>query len=400
VEREEVIRGPNPASALAAEQRIESIDAIRGVALFGVLMVNLLTIFRISIFEPYAVSAPLGSDWVVEHIVSLVLASKAFCLFSVLFGVGLAIQYERLMPSGRVHYWLMRRLTVLLAFGLAHLLLLWNGDILTEYALAGLVVLPLLALRSPALIRIAAALLALQVAGPLLLYSIPWPDPTSLQAHVDRAHAIYSTASFADVRVFSFRELPLVFWLHVSVFPRTLALFVFGAWLWKTGVLKRPDAFSHNLTTAAWTGIGAGATLTAADLDGTLSSSGLSGWALAELAHVLLALGYGAALLLFLPHAPRVVSAFAPIGRMAFTNYLLQSIVFGFVFFGYGFGQFGRMGTASAFVLGLTVYFIQLAASRWWLRRFRFGPVEWLWRTLMYGFAARMRKGAATQTRA
>ena len=395
MEREEVIRGRSPNSALAAEERIESIDAIRGVALFGVLIVNLLTIFRISIFEPYADTAPLGPDWLVEHIVSFVLESKAFCLFSVLFGVGLAIQYERLMPSGRAHYWLVRRLIVLLALGLAHLLLLWNGDILTEYALAGLVVLPLLALPPPALLRIALALLALQVAGPLLLYSISWPDPGWLQEHVEMAHAIYATGSFADVRAFSFMELPLVFWLHVSIFPRTLALFVFGAWLWKAGVLKRPDAFGRYVTTAAWTGIAAGATLTAADLHGTLSSSGLSGLALAELAPVLLAVGYGAALLLFLPHAPLVLSAFTPIGRMAFTNYLLQSIVFGFVFFGYGLGQFGRMGTASAFVLGVTVYLIQIAVSRWWLRRFRFGPVEWLWRTLTYGFAAPMRKGAS-----
>jgi uncharacterized protein len=87
----------------------------------------------------------------------------------------------------------------------------------------------------------------------------------------------------------------------------------------------------------------------------------------------------------------RLLSAFAPMGRMAFTNYLMQSVVFGLVFFGYGLGQFGRMGAAQAFALGLAVYVVQLYLSSWWLRRYRFGPIEWLWRTLMYGSVQPMR---------
>ena len=373
MEREEVVRGRSTNSALAAEDRIESIDAIRGVALFGVLIVNLLQIFSISIFASYPDTPVLGADWLVQHLVGLVLASKAICLFSLLFGVGLAIQYERLLPSGRPHYWLARRLAVLLALGLIHLLLVWNGDILTAYALAGFLVLPLLALPPRVLVAAAAALLAVQVLGPLFLYSIPWAKEAWLGEHIEMANRVYAEGSFLDVRLFSFAELPPIFWLHVSIFPRTLALFVFGAWLWKTGVLRRPDAFRPSLTAAAWTGIVAGTILTAADAP------------LDELGPVLMALGYGAALSLLLPRAPLLRSAFAPLGRMAFTNYLLQSIVFGFVFYGYGLGQFGRMGSADAFVLGAAFYVIQLGLSRWWLARFRFGPVEWLWRRLMYG---------------
>jgi uncharacterized protein len=104
---------------------------------------------------------------------------------------------------------------------------------------------------------------------------------------------------------------------------------------------------------------------------------------------VLLALGYGAALLSLaeLSATRQCLSAFAPLGRMAFTNYVLQSVILGFIFFGYGLGQFGRMGAAAAFALGMAVYAGQLVFSRWWLRRNRFGPIEWLWRTLMYGAA-------------
>jgi uncharacterized protein len=75
----------------------------------------------------------------------------------------------------------------------------------------------------------------------------------------------------------------------------------------------------------------------------------------------------------------------APLGRTAFSNYLLQSIIFGFIFFGYGLGLFNRLSSSKAFILGLTVYLAQAAMSALWLRRFEFGPVEWLWRALMYG---------------
>lgn len=371
---------PADASPGASQERIASIDAIRGIALFGVLTVNLLQIFSISLFGPYPDSPVLGADWWVQHLVGLILESKAICLFSLLFGAGLAMQYERLLPSARPHYWLARRLAALLAFGLAHLLLIWNGEILTHYALAGFLVLPLLALPARALAAAAAALLALQLIGPLFLYSIPWADEAWLEEHVAMANTVYAEGSFLDVRRFSFAELAPIFWLHVSIFPRTLALFAFGAWLWKAGVLRRLDVFRPYLTAAAWAGIVGGTILMAA------------GTPLDELSPVLMALGYGAALLLVLPRAPLLRSAFAPLGRTAFTNYLLQSIVFTFIFYGYGLGRFGSMGSADVFVLGVAVYLVQIALSKWWLGKFRFGPVEWLWRTLMYGFAAPLRK--------
>jgi uncharacterized protein len=77
---------------------------------------------------------------------------------------------------------------------------------------------------------------------------------------------------------------------------------------------------------------------------------------------------------------------------MAFTNYLLQSLIFCWIFFGYGLGQFGRMSATMAFALGVAVYAAQMALSRRWLAHYRFGPVEWLWRTLMYGQAQPMRR--------
>ena len=380
---------------MAPDDRIESIDVIRGIALFGVLIVNLVTEFRVSIFQQFlgTGSAAVDSDIVVERIVSFGFESKAFCLFTLLFGIGLAIQFDRLSGLGRPLYWLVRRLAVLLAFGLIHLLFVWNGDILTEYALAGLVVLPLLLLRSPGLLVAALSFLALYAAGPAL-YSIPWPSANALQHHVALANQVYSTGNLAEIRRFSLQELPLLLPLHMFVFPRTLALFLFGMLLWRAGILKRAHDFKYQMIVAAIAGVAGGAALTAADASGSLKNLGTSGQVLAALTPVLLALGYGAALMALtqLSIARRFLSAFAPIGRMAFTNYVLQSIIFGFIFFGYGLGQFSRMNAAMAFAIGVAVYMAQLVLSMWWLRRYCFGPIEWLWRTLMYGEAQPMSK--------
>lgn len=108
---------------------------------------------------------------------------------------------------------------------------------------------------------------------------------------------------------------------------------------------------------------------------------------LANASNIFMGLGYGAAViaLVELTAAKRVLRIFAPLGRMAFTNYLMQSVIFTWVFFGYGLGFFGRLGAAEALGLGIIVYTCQIALSAVWLHRYRFGPIEWLWRTLMYG---------------
>ena len=108
---------------------------------------------------------------------------------------------------------------------------------------------------------------------------------------------------------------------------------------------------------------------------------------------ILLALGYGAAIIGIanLASGKKLLGWAAPLGRMAFTNYLAQSLIFGWIFYGYGLGLFGRLGVTSALAIGVAVYIGQVFFSAWWLRRYRYGPVEWLWRTLMYGVAQPMR---------
>ena len=122
-----------PPGPVSPSGRIDSIDALRGVALLGVLAINLVTEFRVSIFEQFlSMARPVSAaDRAVETFLMLFVNMKAFALFSLLFGIGLAIQFERLSENPRRALLLLRRLIVLLLFGLIHLGLIWNGDILT-----------------------------------------------------------------------------------------------------------------------------------------------------------------------------------------------------------------------------------------------------------------------------
>jgi uncharacterized protein len=116
---------------------------------------------------------------------------------------------------------------------------------------------------------------------------------------------------------------------------------------------------------------------------------------LERLANVLLSCGYGAAIIWASDTArgATLLAWAAPIGRMALTNYLMQSVIFSWLFYGYGFGLFGKLGVAAALTLGTSVYVAQVIISAYWLQRYRFGPLEWLWRSAMYGTWQPLRRG-------
>jgi uncharacterized protein len=355
------------------EERLVALDILRGVALFGVMAINLVFEFRVSIFEqflpPREVASPL--DRMIATFLSEAIELKAFALFSLLFGAGLAIQFDRLAEKPRAAL-LLRRLLALLAFGVIHLTLIWNGDILTEYALAGLLVLPLL--YGPRWLLAACALALLAVyASSVLMRLISLPDASWLAY---QARQIYPTGSFSEILRFRVHEIAAIAPLHVWVFPRTLALFLIGALVWRTGIVQRASERRWLLF---------GAALAAAVSTAFVGS---------VLATVTLALAYGAFIIGLASTAMgmRLLGWAAPLGRMAFTNYILQSLIFGWVFYGYGLGLFGKLNVSTALGFGVAVYAAQAYFSQWWLRRYRFGPIEWLWRSLMYGQLQPMRR--------
>jgi len=389
-------RPAEPASApVNPSERIDAIDALRGLTLFGVLAINITMIFRVSIFEQFLPPAATTSalDRAILAFLMAAIEMKAFALFSLLFGVGLAIQFERLAANPRRALLLSRRLTVLLAIGLIHLLLIWNGDILVEYSLAGFIVLPLLWGPRWLLAVGAALLLAFYLVTPLLPPVVAWPTTAWLRDHVAAARQAYGTGGYFEILAFQIRELPVMLPLHVWVFPRTIALFLFGMLAWRTDIIRRPAEHQGLLVAVALTGIVAGVALNLAEQ--RLSWLGAGRFSLDRLAGVLLAIGYAAAALAALNTrtGSKLLAWAAPLGRMAFTNYLLQSVICSWIFFGYGFGLFGRTGVLTALAIGTSIYVAQVLFSAQWLRYFRFGPVEWLWRSLMYGTAQPLRRG-------
>lgn len=374
-------------------ERIDAIDALRDLALFGVLAINVVMEFRVSIFEQFL--PPTGTTSMLDRAVltflTMAIEMKAFALFSLLFGIGLAMQFERLAPNPRRAILLLRRLAILLAIGLIHLFLIWNGDILTEYSLAGLIVLPLLWGPRWLLAAGAALFLALYLAMPLLPPVISWPTTAWFWNHVAEARHVYGTGGFAEILAFQIREVPAMLPLHVWIFPRTIALFLFGMLVWRTDVIRRRAAHGGLLLAAALTGIFAGGALTLAEQQLWWPGPGW-GFSRERLADVLLAIGYAAAAFAALNTrtGSRLLGWAAPLGRMAFTNYLMQSVVFSWIFYGYGLGLFGRVGAITALAIGTAVYVAQVVLSAQWLRYYRFGPAEWLWRTLMYGTPQRL----------
>jgi uncharacterized protein len=372
---------------------------IRGAALLGVLLVNLETAFRVSIFSQFLPQQPRASalNRIAELAVSVGLEFKAFILFALLFGVGLAIQYERLERTGRPLYWLARRILVLLAFGGLHLFFVWNGDILTEYAVAGLIVLPLLRRSNQWIVVCCALAFLVYFILPIVPPLLAMPGPDWMQHHIGDANTAYATGGHLQVIRFNIAEVPFILPLHVYVLPRTIGLFLSGILLWRSGFIVHAKQYVPTIRSWTTTAIGIGALLTAVSRWPVAFTNGLpdwfgkavdsTSWLLVNVAPIVLALGYGLALFALSENQRTrgLLRPLAAVGRMAFTNYLCQSLVLGFVFFGYGFGLFGRVGAFPALLLGLVLYGLQISGSNLWLRHFRYGPFEWIWRSLTYG---------------
>lgn len=377
------------ASPILPSDRIAAIDIVRGIALFGVMAINITTIFRTSIFERF-LPAPIDGSWLDRQLYSSLMIGidlKAFALFSLLFGVGLAIQYDHLSASTRRPALLVRRLAFLLLIGAAHLVLIWNGDILFEYAIAGFVVLPFLygSSRLPAIAG--TALLAVFIGSSFLPPIASMPSRSWMAQDTADAARIYASGGFAEVLAFRIRELPGFLPLHLFIFPRTVALMLIGAAAWRAGFFRTETRASLGLPLLAAVGILVGGALAVMHENDWFRSGWRTELLVERLGTVLLACGYGAAIIWATENARgrKLLAWAAPIGRMAFTNYLMQSIIFGWLFYGYGLGLFGKLGVSAALAIGIGVYLLQVAFSAVWLQRYLYGPVEWLWRGAMYG---------------
>ncbi len=416
-----MVSKPGPMLAPTGEsERIEILDVLRGFALFGILLVNMTGFNQVMVA---AATLPLSFDSDVDRIASWLIRwlaeGKFYSLFSLLFGLGFMLQMMRAEDRGRAFVPIyLRRSFVLLAIGVLHGVLLWVGDILALYAVLGIFLLFFRHTRPLTLLIWAAILLILPtlilVAATLLIH-LSRQDPAAAAqfdaifaqsvatalAEVERASLIYAQGGFVEITVQRARELPQMWTTALFVAPNIFAMFLFGAYVGKRGILA--DIEQHRNLLRRWCiwGFTLGLPLNAlyATMIESLARAQPSwpvvGATLAQtIGAPLLAVGYmsGLALLWQLPVWQRRLMHLAPLGRMALTNYLLQSLIATLIFYGYGLGLFGQVGITAGIALTLLIYLVNYAVSYWWLQRYRFGPMEWLWRTLTYGRAQPMRR--------
>ena len=425
----------------APEERIVSIDALRGLALFGIFVVNMplfgMSVMTANMYSPEASAIDNGVWGVTRALFEL----KFISIFSFLFGVGMAVQRERILgrsqPFAGLYF---RRLVVLGAIGLTHASVVWYGDVLFHYAYCGILLLIFASLRPGPLFAIAGVLLLLSFLATAGLFGLMVlgvqsqtspPPETTLEELRESFDASPFAATFtqlgsppggeyglSDVEEWAYRDgtfaqafqVRTATWLFMLIFfiflyaSRTLALFFVGAALVKVGFfeLRRQSLWAK----LALIGCGVGVTAEAIGIYGATGAEpyGTGRWYLGEMAHwtgsLFLATGYvGAALWLFSkPVGQAIARPFAAVGRMALTQYLTQSIVAAAVMYHWGFGQFGEWGRPAMVAFVVAVFVAQVLFSSFWLSRFRFGPAEWIWRALTYGRLPKLRRVASGAT--
>ncbi len=397
---------PPKAAPVRAGERIAAIDVLRGFAVLGILVMNVQSYSMISAayLNPAANDKLTGAGfpvWVLTHVLT---DTKFMSIFSMLFGAGMALMAERAASRGAaatgVHY---RRQFWLLVLGLAHAHLIWYGDILVPYALCGFVLYSLRNVRPWRLIVAGFAMTAVTPAFFLLTAaSIPqmpaearealaqgWAPPTAeVQAEIE----IYRSGWLTQMPERSSQALELETFLFLLMFFwRSGGLMLVGMGLFKLGVLsaRSSPTFYRRLAIG---GLGLGFPIVVAGVifnqrhDFSFEHSQFQGYTFNYVGSLGVFLGYVALVMLavrngFLPALQRRLQA---AGRMAFTNYISQSVICTFIFYGHGLGLFEQVDRLSQFGIVVAVWVLQLLWSPWWLARFRFGPLEWLWRSLTY----------------
>jgi len=387
-------------NAPATHARLVQVDALRGFALFGILVVNIgvfsSPFYGAGIADP-AYSQPL--DLAVRWLIAWLFETKFYLLFSFLFGYSFTLQMaaaERSHAAFAPRF--LRRLTGLALLGLAHAVLFYQGDILLTYALLGLALLLCRRMEPRRALRISLWLIVLTAALWAILGALSYLDPVppgyEAQYHADALAAIDAYRGTVGTTIAQHvKELTGGVWFTVLFVqgPFAFAMFLAGYALGRRNALADPWREPRALWLLCALGLIPGLAGSALYAFTSLPSAGVA-WELPGLAAdlltaPLLSMSYAAALLLAMRTGPgaRLAGWLAPAGRMALSNYLMQSVVCAFLFTAWGLRLFASVSPLAAFCIAVALFAAQLPLSAWWLRRHAYGPVEWFLRALTIG---------------
>ncbi len=398
---------------IAAKERIETLDVLRGFAIFGILAVNILD------FSGYSALKQQWAGTIDQDVGDLVWffgRGKFFPLFIFLFGVGFALQLGRAKARGVRFFPLYgRRLLILLLFGLAHNLL-DPLEVLFGYALLGfhlflfrarspktLVVVALVCLLLPWVLQaVTIGLQELRQVDQPAAKETSQAEEAAKESTQEKALRLYSQGSLGEVVARHAQQLarrfsPIGYIWMLGAFPSMLL----GLYAGRSQVFENLSTYVPFMRKARWWGLGVGLVGTTvaylAYFKFTANLAWPYWWPIAgvcwSVGSLALSLFYASSIVLLVQREmwKRWATPFAAVGRVALTNYLLQTLICTTIFYGYGLGLYGKVGALYGFGLSVLIYALQILMSVWWIRRFRFGPAEWLWRTLTYGKLQPMR---------
>lgn len=422
-----VIEQPAP---IAAKERIESLDVVRGFAMLGILGPNIVAFAwpAAAMTNPAAMGDTPWND-AGHAMTGIFFLGKMMALFAMLFGAGVIVYGRKFehaphcrrcgadlvgqdpglpCPHCRQHdprrgrlsdgagLWY-RRIGLLLLFGVAHGVLFWYGDILTWYAMTALMAVWWVRRLHPA-VQISVGVTLHLISTLLLVGFTAFGVLTVAQGHISQDELMGNqaaelqgyTGTYVDALLVRLPTLAM-FWLLLGPMftPGITGLMMLGMGLLRTGVLSGQRSTRFYILMAAF-GLVGGLGVTLAIFYGLEARwpgyGGLIWQTCAQFVGIPISLGYMALLILLLRSGAfgYLMHSLAAVGRMALSNYLLQTLLCTTFFYGYGFGYFARIGYPGLFLVMLVVWGVNIAFSLVWLRFFRFGPAEWLWRSLTY----------------
>jgi uncharacterized protein len=389
------------------KQRIASLDILRGLAIFGILLVNMKSFsgpdspIRSLSYEYFDHTVDVWTNVLLEFFVQ----GNFITMFSFLFGFGIILMAKRAKENNRGFMsFFVRRQLVLFLFGFLHVLFFWYGDILITYSVIGLCMLVFYKLPKNILLTIGLFLLITYSLFSTSLTYEYWASGAAAsyqgiqdeqnETEIANSIDIYSQGSFSDIireRVREWRDLNAYFMFFIwSLLP----MFLFGAYAAKKRMFETPVIWKLWWLTLF---LGPGSKMLAVITFPLKGEDWRYETAMAwgyEFGGAMMSLFYICSIVLLYRagKCKRLFNLFQFTGRMAFTNYLAQSIIATAIFYSYGFGFYGKIGPFTGVIIAIVLFGTQVVFSRWWLRNYYMGPLEWIWRTLTYGKRPKLKR--------
>ncbi len=393
---------------VAPNERIATLDVLRGLALLGILLMNMEAFVGPMDLSTTGIDPHWqGLDRWADAFVYIFVQGKFFTLFSLLFGAGFAVMAQRAEAAGReFSRFYLRRSLGLLGIGLAHALLLWSGDILVAYALLSFLLLAfreaprgwLPAMGVLAYLAAVGLMLLLGAVVALMPADAATTQAASAQAAIEAQRQAFGHGTYPQAVLQRLRDFGASLGALLVVGPQVLGMFLIGSWFARSGAIARPADHPRLFAWLRWGALPLGLALMLASAwyqpwlaPGRFDLHSAAAYAATSVAGLLMCLGY----LAWGVRWSHRLRWLAPAGRMALSNYLGQSLVCTLLFYGYGFGWFEQMGRAWQLLFAVALFAVQVALSRAWLHHFRFGPMEWLWRAITYLRLPPLRRGDA-----